>query len=94
MALFRFGKEQRDGGVHRTSSEQQGCATILRSVKITVTVSPGPTHRETQSLGSSQIQGKSHPLANQKLPLLEETQEGEERLNSLQVRIKILLKQK
>lgn len=47
MAYFRFGKEQKDYGVHRTSNEQQGCATILRSVKITVTVSPEPTQRNT-----------------------------------------------
>ena len=45
--LFRFGKDQKDKRAHRTSNEQQRHATILRSVKITVTPSPGPTHGNT-----------------------------------------------
>lgn len=64
MAYFMFGKEQRDEEVHRTSNEQQGCSTILRSVKITVTVSPGP-HRETLSHEQFQRMWKRYELKKQ-----------------------------
>lgn len=50
-------EQKRLKGFHRTSNEQQGCATILRSVKITVTVSPEPTQTNTVTrIGSYKIE--------------------------------------